>query len=250
MLYIDDGIVALSCELVGLSGEAARLKRSRPRCRCLGLRTIAELANLVHHGYRHVVASCDLALKSLLLVLQVLHSLLVGQHLKPQSLILSLDLVVYDRGLALTPSGDAAAGHAGTVLAVFVSLLAINARRRQGAARVDAAQMLVEVLKAGEALAVVTLAVDVRAVERVLGSAVLAMDFALVAEQATRVGKSGEFLASLGRTFVRSVVLVHVLTPLAFPRKLLGLVSATSSRAEVFAVARLPNLAIRLRDGL
>jgi len=248
MLYIENGIVAPSREQVDLSWEATRLKRSRPRYRCLDLGTIAELADLVHHGHRHVVASCDFALESLLLLLQLLHSLLVGQHLETQSLILCLNLVVHDRGLALAFSCATAAGHAGAVIAVFVGLLGISTWWRQRAARVDTAQMLVEVLKAGETLAVVTLAVDVRTVERILGSAVLAMDFALVTEQATRVGKPGEFLTSLGRAFVRPVVLVHVLTPLAFPRKLLDFVSATSSSAEVFAIARLLNLAIRLRD--
>lgn len=92
--------------------------------------------------------------------------------------------------------------------------LAAAAAARKGlaiAAGMDAAEMLVEVLQAGEALAGVAFAVDVGAVQGVSRSAVLAVDFSLVAKQASPVGKAREFLATLDGTSVRSIVLVHVL---------------------------------------
>ena len=81
----------------------------------------------------------------------------------------------------------------------------------QARVRVDAPQVLVEVLLSREALACVALAVDVWAVELLSRAAVLVVDFALVSEKTARVRESGKLLAAFGWTLVRAVVLVHML---------------------------------------
>lgn len=76
---------------------------------------------------------------------------------------------------------------------------------------VHATEVLVEVLLAGEAEAVVALAVGDGALEGFLGAAVVAVDFALVPEKAARVCEAAEFLAAGAIAAVRAVMFVHVL---------------------------------------
>ena len=75
-----------------------------------------------------------------------------------------------------------------------------------------AAQVLVQVLLAGEALASVALAVMVWAVELLAWAAMLIMHFALMAKQSTGVCKTWELLATLGWALIWAIVLVHMLT--------------------------------------
>lgn len=70
--------------------------------------------------------------------------------------------------------------------------------------------MFVQVLHAREALALVALAVSVRALQRVARAAVFAVDLALVPQEPAGVRKPGELLALRCRALVRPVVLVHV----------------------------------------
>lgn len=76
---------------------------------------------------------------------------------------------------------------------------------------VHAAHVLIQVLLARETLARVALTVDMRAVKRILGAAMLAVHLALVPQKAARVCEAGQLLASLGAAFVRPIMLVHVL---------------------------------------
>lgn len=93
----------------------------------------------------------------------------------------------------------------------FALLLCLLAWHQRAHLRVDASEMLIQVLLTRETLAGVSLAVQVGAVELFLRSAVLAVNFALMTKQAARVGKSWELLTAFGRAFVWSIVLVHVL---------------------------------------
>lgn len=149
-------------------------------------------------------------------------------HLGLELLILhahALDLVAELGDLVRggAAAGPALALHAGALAVVVVGVRpggrvvgavadAAAAAQRGGAvgARVHAAQVLVEVLLAGEALAGVALAVWVRAVDRVLWSAVLVVDFALVAEETAGICKAGQVFASVGRAAIGTLVLVHV----------------------------------------
>lgn len=90
-------------------------------------------------------------------------------------------------GLASLGSSDA--------IAILGGLGARGQRVRVG---VNPAEMLVEILQAREALAGVSLAVSMRTVERVAGTAVLGMDLALVAEQAAAVSEARKLLTALG----------------------------------------------------
>lgn len=93
------------------------------------------------------------------------------------------------------------------------------------------AQMLVQVLQPREPLPEVALAAGMRAVQEVLGAAVLVVDLALMAQQAAGVRKTGELLAALPLAVVRAVVLIHVLVPLALPDELPRPVGAARNRA-------------------
>lgn len=79
-----------------------------------------------------------------------------------------------------------------------------------GSGSVDAAQMLLQILQAREALPVVALAVRMRAVEGLLGPAVLAVDLALVAQQPAAVGEALDLLAAFNGADVGAFVFVHV----------------------------------------
>jgi len=113
-------------------------------------------------------------------------------HLPPQLLVLqphALDLlthvaVVGDAAPVVALALQAAADCRRVVARAVVRLAALAAVERGPVLRVHAPQVLVEVLLPREALAGVALAVGVGAVERVLGAAVLAVDFALVPEEA------------------------------------------------------------------
>jgi hypothetical protein len=71
-------------------------------------------------------------------------------------------------------------------------------------------KMLIKILLSRKALAGMSFAVWVRAVDSVLGTAVLAMDFPLMSEEAAGVCKAGKVFTSFGRAAVRAFVLVHM----------------------------------------
>lgn len=158
---------------------------------------LLQLSNLRHHGQR---------------VLSVL------RHLGPQALVLfaqALNLVAKFRDLV----GVTVRAATRPAFALYPGLLALVVVGRLCglgggglAVRicVDSSEVLVEILLAGEALAGVTLAVGVGAVDRILRSSVLPVDFALVAEETAGVRKSGEILTARHQAAVRALMLVHV----------------------------------------
>jgi hypothetical protein len=77
---------------------------------------------------------------------------------------------------------------------------------------VDAAEMLVKVLLSREALAGMALAVRMGAFDRVLRSAVFAVDLALVSKKATRICEPGKTLATGDDAAIWALVLVHMFT--------------------------------------
>jgi hypothetical protein len=70
--------------------------------------------------------------------------------------------------------------------------------------------MLVQVLLPREALSGVALAVLMGAVQLLAWTAVLIVDFTLVAQQSAAVCETWELLAAFGQTLVRPVMLVHM----------------------------------------
>lgn len=129
-------------------------------------------------------------------------------------------------------------------------IIGLFAARRIAIAGVHAPQMLGQVLLAREALAAMALAVGMRAMEWILRAAVLAMDLTLVSQETAGVRKSRELLTALGGAFVGTVVLVHVLAPLAFPLKLSHVFSAVWIAAEELAIHCSGDRTIWLRDRL
>lgn len=155
---------------------------------------ILELGDLRHHGQRVLRLLLHLRLE------------LVIFHAHALNLVAQLGDFV--RGLA---AGPALALHARALAVVVVGRAGrVGLGRGAVGARVHAAEVLVQVLLAREALAGVALAVGMRAVDRVLGPAVLVVNFALVSKEAARVGEAGEVLATLGRAAVGAFMLVHV----------------------------------------
>jgi hypothetical protein len=77
---------------------------------------------------------------------------------------------------------------------------------------VYAAEMLVKVLLSREALAGMALAVRMGAFDRVLRSAVFAVDLALVSKKTTRVCEPGKTLAAGDDAAIWALVLVHMFT--------------------------------------
>lgn len=70
--------------------------------------------------------------------------------------------------------------------------------------------MLIEILLSGEPSASAAFAIAMRTHARRFGATVLAMDFPLMPEEATRVCEALDFLAALLVADVRPIVLVHV----------------------------------------
>ena len=54
-------------------------------------------------------------------------------------------------------------------------------------------------------------AVEMRAVERVFGSAVLSVNLSFVSKKAARVCEARELLTPFGLAFIRTIMLIHVL---------------------------------------
>jgi hypothetical protein len=80
-------------------------------------------------------------------------------------------------------------------IAVFAGLVA---RRARDWISMDPSKVLIEVLQTREALAGMSLAVNMRAVERVSRTSMLGVYFAFMSEQTATVGKPSKFLTSLG----------------------------------------------------
>lgn len=157
---------------------------------------ILQLRYLRHHRQRVLPLLLHVGLELLVL------------HAHALDLVAELGDLVRHRAAA---AGAALALHAGALAVVVVGRGdRVGLRRGAVRIRVHAAEMLVKVLLAGEALARVALAVRVRAVDSVLGPAVLVVDFALVSEETARVREAWEVLAALGGAAVGTLVLVHV----------------------------------------
>ena len=87
-----------------------------------------------------------------------------------------------------------------------------------GRVSVDAANVLGKVLLARETGAHATLAVLVGAEEGLFGAAVHLVHFALVAQEATRVGEALQFFAAFVSAYVGTVMFIHVFTVRALVR--------------------------------
>lgn len=126
-------------------------------------------------------------------------------------------ILLYCVGLGSSTSASALPLRAwlGSIKSILSRLLlghTVHILLKVGSISVYAAQVLVQILLAGEALASVALAVMVWTVELLAWAAVLVMHFALMTKQSTRVCKAWELLATLGWTLIWAIVLVHMLT--------------------------------------
>lgn len=152
----------------------------------------------------------------------------------------SLDFVSEIRQLV-----DALAAHAALALRPrLVAVVVLGSRDGLGRWRcgsglgicVHSPKMLVKILLSREALASVPLAVGMRAVDGLLGPAVLPMNLSLVSEKPARVGETGQILASLGWAAIGAFVLVHVLVPLALARECADFLFAVIQWAVEFSI--------------
>jgi hypothetical protein len=71
--------------------------------------------------------------------------------------------------------------------------------------------MFVKILLSRKSLACMAFAVKMWAVQLLSGAAMLVMDFSFVPKETTGVSEAWKFLAPFRRTFVRSVMLIHML---------------------------------------
>lgn len=182
-----------------LSTEALDQLRGRAAQRLLRqpvAKGLLQLSNLGHHGQRVL---------SLLLHLRLELDVLLAHTL---NLVTKFCKLV--RGLTAVAALALGAGSLALVV-VGRGDRVTRGRRAVGAGGVHSTKMLVEVLLPREALARVALAVGMRAVDSLLGAAVLAVDFTLVAKQAARVCEAGQVFAAVSLAAVWSLVLIHVL---------------------------------------
>jgi hypothetical protein len=141
--------------------------------------------------------------------------LILRLHLDPELFVLITDTLEL---LAQLQNLFAAAVPALALHARLLALVVVGRVRgiRLGAGafhiRVNAAKVLIKVLLSREALACMTLAIRMGALDCVLGSAVFAVDFAFVSKKATRVCEPGEALASGDNAPIWAFVLVHMFT--------------------------------------
>lgn len=73
-----------------------------------------------------------------------------------------------------------------------------------------ASQMLVEIFLSRKSFTRVSLAVRVRTVQLFARTTVFIVNFTFVSEETTRIRETGKLFATFGRTFVRSIMLVHM----------------------------------------
>lgn len=176
--------------------------RAEPSTLQVGPKRVLQLRDLRHHCEAVLVLPFELLAQLLILKTHALDLLAEFFEARVGALAGSF---------ALVATAEPETAHETLVAVTVATGLDVILDCGGGVARVDAAEMLVEVLLAREALARVAFAVWVRAVDCVLGAAMLAVDFALVTEETARVSEAGELLAALGSASVGSLVLVHVL---------------------------------------
>lgn len=141
--------------------------------------------------------------------------------LKSLSLGLTLQVLVLSlQALHLLAKIVAAAARGSRALSLLAGLTLLIVLRSlyllmKTSIRMDASHVLVEVLLSRETLARVALAIDVGAVEVLSWATVFVVYLAFVSKEASRVCKARKFLATFGWALVGTIVLIHVLRPLA-----------------------------------